>query len=190
MNQDEYFSVHCGLTINVELLNKNQQLPDDLAFSQEIPPLFRVARECTNLDDNIDQSLAKLTKEESKPLLNYLTAQNDKINLLLSYVLSQQDDPAHRYITNTFGASRLSFLSKAAYPVGSFVRVKLFLDKPSAAVYCYAEVTGCKAQGKYFEVALTYKRLQEDDRDLLIRAALYVQQKLLRQRAQQRTDTQ
>ena len=190
MEQDEYFSVQYGLTINVELLGKNEQLPDDLAFNQEIPPLFRVARECSSLDDSVDQSLSKLTKEESKPLLNYLTAQNNKINLLLSYVLSQQNDPTKRYITRTFGASRLSFLSKAAFPVGSIVRVKLFLDKPSAAVYCYAAVTCCQVRGKYYEVALSYKRLLEDDRDLLIRAALYVQQKLLRQRAQQRTDTQ
>ena len=190
MNQDEYFSVHSGLTINIELLGRDEQLPDELAFSQEIPPLFRVASECNSLEDGIEQSLGKLTKEESKPLLDYLSAQNSKINLLLSYVLSQQDDPAIRYITQSFGASRLTFLSKSPFPVGSQARVKLFLDKPPAAIYCYAEVTGSEAKDNGFEITLKYNRLLEGDRDLLIRAALYIQQKLLRQRAQQRTDTQ
>jgi len=191
MNQDEYFSVHSGLTINVELLSQGEQLPDELAFSQEIPPLFRVASECTGLEEGVEQSLSKLTKDESKPLLDYLTAQNSKINLLLSFVLSQQDDPAFRYTTETFGASQLTFLSKSPVAVGSLVRVKLFLDKPPAAVYCYAEVIGNKErESGQFEITLKYNRLLEGDRDLLIRAALYIQQKLLRQRAQQRTDTQ
>lgn len=190
MNQDEYFSVHAGLTINVEPLSPKEQLPDELAFSQEIPPLFRVASECSGLEEGVEQSLSKLTKDETKPLLDYLAAQNSKINLLLSFVLSQQDNPAHRYTTETFGASRLTFLSGSTFPVGSFARVKLFLDKPSAAVYCYTEVIGSTVKGDKFEVTLKYNRLQEDDRDLLIRAALYIQQKLLRQRAQQRTDTQ
>ncbi|MGF1714308.1 PilZ domain-containing protein [Photobacterium chitinilyticum] len=190
MNQDEYFSVSAGLTINVELLPPNEQLPDELAFSHEIPPLFRVASECTGLEDGVEQSLNKLTKEESKPLLDYLTAQNSKINLLLSYILSQQDNPAHRYSTETFGASQLTFYSNNTFPVGRSARVKLFLDKPSAAVYCYAEIIGNAVKGDKFEITLKYNRLQENDRDLLIRAALYFQQKLLRQRAQQRTDTQ
>lgn len=189
MNQDEYFSVHSGLTINVELLGPGEKLPDELAFSQEIPPLFRVASECNGLEEGVEQSLGKLTREESKPLVDYLTAQNSKINLLLSYVLSQQDNPSLRYITQTFGASQLTFLSKTPFPVGSMVRVKLFLDKPPAAVYCYAEVTASEARGKGYSVTLKYNRLLENDRDLLIRAALYIQQKLLRQRAQQRTDT-
>ncbi|MGR5146353.1 PilZ domain-containing protein [Photobacterium alginatilyticum] len=190
MNQDEYFSVSAGLTINIELLPPSEQLPDEIAFSHEIPPLFRVASECTGLEDGVEQSLQKLTREDSKPLLDYLTAQNSKINLLLSYVLSQQDNPRHRHITETFGASQLTFFSAKAIPVGTNARVKLFLDKPSAAVYCYAKVTGSAAKGNKFEITLKYNRLQEDDRDLLIRAALYFQQKLLRQRAQQRTDTQ
>ncbi|MCG7586728.1 PilZ domain-containing protein [Photobacterium sp. OFAV2-7] len=190
MNQDEYFSVSAGLTINVELLPPSEQLPDEIAFSHEIPPLFRVASECTGLEDGIEQSLQKLTKEDSKPLLDYLTAQNSKINLLLSYVLSQQDNPRHRHITETFGASQLTFFSAKAIPVGTNARVKLFLDKPSAAVYCYAEVVSNTTKGDKVEVTLKYNRLQEDDRDLLIRAALYIQQKLLRQRAQYRTDNQ
>ena len=190
MNQDEYFSVSAGLTINVELLPPSEQLPDEIAFSHEIPPLFRVASECTGLEDGVEQSLQKLTREDSKPLLDYLTAQNSKINLLLSYVLSQQDNPRHRHITETFGASQLTFFSAKAIPVGTNARVKLFLDKPSAAVYCYAEVVGNTVKGDKVEVTLKYNRLQEDDRDLLIRAALYIQQKLLRQRAQHRTDNQ
>ncbi|UXI02299.1 PilZ domain-containing protein [Photobacterium sp. TY1-4] len=190
MNQDEYFSVHAGLTINVERLADGESLPDESAFLLEIPPLFRVASECSGFEEGIEQSLGKLAQKDNQLLLDYLKAQNNKINLLLSFVLSQQDNPALRYTTETFGASQLTFTATQPFQVGRYTRVKLFLDKPSAAVYCYAEVTDCREKGDAFEITLKYIRLQEDDQDLLIRAALYVQQKLLRQRAQQRTENQ
>lgn len=189
MNQDEYFSVHTELTINVEPLDDDERLPGELEFIKEIPPLFRVASECSGLEESAERSLAGFGKTESKALLAYLAAQNSKINLLLSFVLSQQDDPDLRYLTESFGASKLTYLSDTPFIVGNAVRVKLFLDHPPAAIYCYAIVANCDAKDNQYKVTLRYNRLQEEDRDLLIRAALYTQQKLLRQRAQQRTDT-
>ena len=101
-------------------------------------------------------------------------------------MLSQQDNANYRYITETFGASKLSFYSPHDFTVRQNVIVKLFLDHPAAAIYCYAEVVNCSALDDRFLIELHYTRLLEDDRDLLIRAALHCQQKLLRQRAQQR----
>ncbi|MGF1682334.1 PilZ domain-containing protein [Photobacterium minamisatsumaniensis] len=190
MNQDEYFSVNAGLTINVEPLSDGDVVPDEHTFSLEIPPLFRVASECNGLDDNLDRALNTLNNSDQQALTTYLTAQNNKINLLLSYVLSQQNDPALRYITTSFGASRLSYSNATALVEGSAVRVKLFLDNPAAAIYAYADVVECGEQNEQFEITLKYTRLQEDDRDLLIRAALHFQQKILRQRAQQRSESQ
>ncbi|MCM0147162.1 PilZ domain-containing protein [Photobacterium galatheae] len=191
MNQDEYFSVHAGLTINVEPLPEHFELPDDPTFIREIPPLFRVASECSELEHNAEKALQQESKSMNRTLLDYLAAQNHKMNLLLSFVLAQQDDPAFRQITQTFGASQLTYLSQQPMTAGSQVRLKLFLENPPAAVYCYASVQNCQPAGDdTFEVTLHYSRLQEEDRDLLIRAALHIQQKLLRQRAMQRNDNQ
>ena len=188
MNQDEYFSVHAGLTINVAPLAPHETVPELQDFPSEIPPLFRVARECSSLDDELERALTHFSKPETAGLTQYLTAQNSKINLLLSFVLAQQDDPALRFTTHTFGASRLTYASPVALPIGTAVRVKIFLDNPAAAVYAYAEVADCQAENDQFTVHLRYTRLTEDDQDLLIRAALFFQQKMLRQRAQQRSD--
>lgn len=186
MRQDEYFSVHLGITINVEPLTDGKPLPNVDTFRTEIPPLFRIASECNTLEENAERLLTGFGKEDSKALASYLSAQNSKINLLLSYVLSQQDNANYRYITETFGASNLSFYSPHNFTIGQNVTVKLFLEHPAAAIYCYAEVVNCSALDDRFLIQLHYTRLLEDDRDLLIRAALHCQQKLLRQRAQQR----
>ncbi|KMV32150.1 hypothetical protein [Photobacterium swingsii] len=202
MIQDEYFSVHAGLTINVEPLDDNTACPDDEAFRLEIPPLFRVASECSELEESTERLLSNFGSDDSKALIGYLGAQNTKINLLLSYVLSQQDDPTIRFTTRTFGASRLSFISPTPLTLGRNARIKLFLNDPPAAIYCYGEIIDCQPYGSQsgddsdnscdksnYEVHLRYTQLLESDRDLLIRAALHVQQKLLRERAQQRSDS-
>lgn len=183
---DEYFSVQLGLTINVEPLSSTDNVPDEPHFRHEIPPLFRIASECISLEDNAERLFANVNKQETHALVEYLTAQNSKINLLLSYVLSQQDNPAYRFTTLTFGASNLSFQAETPFEIGMAVRVKLFLESPAAAIYCYADVIDCMTNNDQFIIKLRYTRLQEDDRDLLIKAALHCQQKLLRQRAQQR----
>ena len=64
--------------------------------------------------------------------------------------------------------------------------MKLFLDHPAAAIYCYAQVVECESAEQGYVVTLKYKLLREADQDLLIKAALYQQQKLLRQRSLER----
>ncbi|MGF1685755.1 PilZ domain-containing protein [Photobacterium japonica] len=190
MNQDEYFSVHAGLTLNVEPLAPDESVPEQADFIAEIPPLFRVASECSSLDDDLERALTHFSKPEATGLTQYLAAQNSKINLLLSFVLAQQDDPTQRYTTHTFGASRLTYGASQPLATGTAVRLKIFLDNPAAAVYAYAEVTDCHTEHDLVTVHLRYTRLTEEDQDLLIRAALLFQQKILRQRAQQRSEHQ
>lgn len=189
MSQDEYFSVNYGLTINVEPLNNSETLPTDEQFEKEIPAPFKVASECSSLEHIADNELSRLKNDEMRALVNYLNNQNDKLNLLLSYMLSQQDDEKFRHTTQYFGASNFCFSSPTELAVGTTARVKLFLEHPPAAIYCYTEVKDSKRAGDSYETVMSYLKLREDDRDLLIRAALFQQQKLLRQRAQQRSET-
>lgn len=188
MAQEEYFSVSYALTLNVEPLADNETLPSVEQFEKEIPVPFRVASECGNIEHSLELDLAHLKREENKTLMNYLANQNTKLNLLLSFMLSQQDDNRFRYQSESFGASQFSFKSNSELNVGTLARVKLFLEHPPAAIYCYAEVTTCKPDNGQFLTELSYLHLNESDRDLLIRAALYQQQQLLKKRAHQRLE--
>ncbi len=98
-------------------------------------------------------------------------------------MLSQQDDPALRTFTVSFGASQFTYKAKSALPSGQQVRAKLFLEHPAAAIYCYGLVVACEAEEGHFIVTVRYELLRDTDQDLLIKAALYQQQKLLRQRS-------
>ncbi|MCP3698882.1 MAG: PilZ domain-containing protein [Aliivibrio sp.] len=189
MSHDEYFSVHYDLTINVEPLAIDAILPNIETFEREIPAPFRVAQECSSLDDVSENELSFLKLDDGKRLANYLNNQNQKLNLLLSYLLIQQDDQAYRYKTVSFGASKFTFESKTALNLTQKAKVKLFLEHPPSAIYCYARVTQCTETETGYLIEMAYDLLRDIDQDLLIKAALFQQQKVLKLRAQERNLT-
>ncbi|MEF1310382.1 PilZ domain-containing protein [Vibrio mytili] len=186
MTEQEYFTVHHNLTINVEALGADVTLPDEATFISEIPAPFIVASEFSHLDLLADNARLELKNKDLKHVISLLDTQNAKLNLLLSFMLSQQDDTMLRFQTTQFGASKLSYQAANPLDEQQLVRVKLFLDHPAAAIYCYAEVEACEPSEQGFVITLRYKMLRDDDQDLLIKAALHQQQKLLRQRSMER----
>ncbi|PWI34952.1 PilZ domain-containing protein [Vibrio albus] len=183
MDPQEYFTVHHKLTVNIEPLPSGFTLPDQMTFTAEIPAPFIVASEFSQLDSLTENAMNDLRNSDFKHVIHLLDNQNSKLNLLLTFMLAQQDDESSRHYTTSFGASQFSYQSASEIPAGTLARAKLFLDHPPAAIYCYAEATECIPNEHGFEVIMKYIMLREQDQDLLIRAALYQQQKLLRQRS-------
>lgn len=186
MDQDEYFSVKARLKINVEVLAPDENLPTMEAFQQEIPPAFLIASQCHSLDSKTQNELNEVNNDPNSAIKTLLKAQDSKINLLLGYILSSFDKASQSYFTQRFGASSLVFTSDFDFKKEQLVRLKLFLDAPSTAIYCYGIINQSQLIDDQYQISVSYKLLQDEDRDVLIRAALNYQQKLLRQRADAR----
>ncbi|WP_070962997.1 PilZ domain-containing protein [Vibrio sonorensis] len=183
MTEQEFFSVNHQMNVNVELLDSDFVFPSFELFTGEIPTSFIVASEFTQLDHLNELAHAELKTHDLKSVVTLLDNQNAKLNLLLTYMLSQQDIAENRYQTTSFGASQFNCTMPVSCQIMSKVRVKLFLEHPAAAIYCYAHVTECEESEQGFLVTFKYDLLRDEDQDLLIKAALYQQQKLLRQRS-------
>lgn len=182
MDNENYFLVNHQLAINVEPLQENENIPDAALFEQLIPAPFRMASDIASLDSKALHSL-KLNNESTQALWYYLQIQNQKINTLLSYVLSQQDDKQFHYSCSAFSAGNCFFnaLEKQFF-IGQIVTLKIFIPDESAAVFCYAEVASIDNH----LVELSYQQIREEDRELLIRATLHIQSKQLKLRAAKR----
>lgn len=185
MTEQEFFTVHHSLTANIEPMDSNFALPSQIQFESEIPA-FVVASEFSQLDLLADSARNELKNSDLKNVISLLDAQNSKLNLLLSFMLSQQDDEQFRTHTYSFGASQFSCFSKTDIEAGRLVKAKLFIEHPAAAIYCYAEVFASEPKDSGFEIKFKYAHLRDTDQDLLIKAALHQQQKLLRQRSLER----
>ncbi|NOH96712.1 PilZ domain-containing protein [Vibrio sp. 99-70-13A1] len=183
MTEQEYFTVHHSLTANIEPMGSEFVLPSQIQFEAEIPAPFVVASEFSQLDLLADNARIELKNSDLKNVISLLDTQNSKLNLLLSFMLAQQDDEQFRTHTYTFGASLFSCYSAQPLQAGEIVKAKLFLEYPAAAIYCYAQVLASQEKDSGFEINFKYELLRDTDQDLLIKAALHQQQKLLRQRS-------
>lgn len=183
MSEQEFFTVNHTMTVNVEPLASGVGFPSIEKFEGEIPAPFIVASEFSNLDLLNDSARSELKNNDFKHVIQLLDTQNSKLNLLLTFMLSQQDDPALRHQTHSFGASQFTYMSDAALDLDTKVRAKLFLDHPAAAIYCYGHVSHIEAKDDTQLITVKYDLLRDLDEDLLIKAALFQQQKLLRQRS-------
>lgn len=183
MPEQEYFTVHHKMTVNVEPLESSAVLPSFDRFENEIPAPFLVASEFSHLDLLNDSARSELKNNDFKHVIELLDTQNAKLNLLLTFMLSQQDNEAYRHQTLSFGASLFSYLADEALDVGTKVRIKLFLDHPAAAIYSYGHVIESEHHEEQHKITIKYDLLRDLDEDLLIKAALYQQQKMLRQRS-------
>lgn len=182
MDNENYFQVNHQLAINVEPLAENENIPDAVLFEQLIPAPFRMASDLASLDSQALHSL-KLNNESTQALWHYLQIQNQKINTLLSYVLSQQDEKQFHYSCHAFSAGNCFFYAlETPFSLGQIVTLKIFIPDESAAIFCYAEIASIDNQ----LVELSYLQIREEDRELLIRATLHIQSKQLKLRAAKR----
>jgi hypothetical protein len=181
MHNNEYFLVQHTLSINLQSVEQTQLPSDQCAFENEIPGPFRMASDLSAADASILVPL-KLNSDNTQALWAYLQAQNQKINTLLSYVLSQQDEAHARYQTLKFSAGSLIIKADSRWKIDDQAKLKIFLPDESAAIYCYAIVSEANEK----ECMFNYTFIREQDRELLIRASLHVQSQQLKQRAKQR----
>ena len=179
----DYFSVEHSISINVRPIDG--PLPDMPALLSAIPAPFLLAADVNGLNSAALRSLNRLG-ELADELANYLQQQAKKIDMLLHYVLRQQDEAAGRYTTVSFGGSGCSYIASTALSPLQVVEIKLFLDNNDGAVFCYGQVLSCQQHNNGFLLQVVFSSIREEDRELLVRASLHQQSRLLKQKAEQR----
>ncbi|MDX2321085.1 MAG: hypothetical protein QNK26_10890 [Moritella sp.] len=186
----QYFSIQHSLSVNIEPVSIDQVPTSRLALDNEMPIPFKMANDVAEIDSNALRSIRNIG-DQAKALADFLQMQNNKINLIMGYVLAQQDHPESRFNTTLFGAGEVKFLARGDFALAQAVRIKIFLPNDSSAIYCYGTITKREAQesdNTLIEYTATYTRIRDIDREILIRATLRIQQLQLKLRAEQRQE--
>jgi len=155
-----------------------------------MPIPFKMANDVAEIDSNALRSIRNIG-EQADALADFLQMQNNKINLIMGYVLAQQDNPESRFNSTLFGAGEVKFLAHADFALKQAVRIKIFLPNDSSAIYCYGAISErgeLEVDDKLTEYTASYTRIRDIDREILIRATLRIQQLQLKQRAEQRKE--
>ncbi|GAC26649.1 hypothetical protein GMES_4383 [Paraglaciecola mesophila KMM 241] len=181
---NEFFTIEHAIRVNFKTVAAGFTLPDVDDLGDHMPYAFRVASEATAIDAQALRPLRNMG-EHAVELANFLNAQSRKIDLLMSLVLQQQDDPSLAYESVMFGGGGIIVKCDEAYEPEQIIELKLFLKEEASAIFCYGEVIECQQVGEQYHVSLIYNCIREEDQDLLVRASLHLQTAQLRKRAKQ-----
>ncbi len=179
----QYFKVDHTIAINIAPYAG--ALPDDAGFLASIPEPFLLAGNIGQLNISSLRSLQRLG-ELAEELANYLQQQAKKLDLLLHYVLQQQDVASQRYQTQSYGGAGLTYIAPQALDALQVVEVKLFLAENAGAVYCLGQVLSAEACADGYLIKVVFQRIRDEDRELLVRASLQQQARQLKLKAEQR----
>jgi len=183
---DEYFSIAHTINVNVKPLAKDEQIPSQDALESTMPYAFRVASEMASIEAQALRPLRHLS-DHAESLAEYLNHQARKIDLMMSFILHQQDEPNHRYQTIKLGGGGVVVASASPLEIGTQAELKLFLDAEAAAIFCYGEVITCENVEDDYHIAFIFNTIREQDQELLVRASLHIQTQQLRKRAQEKS---
>jgi len=180
----EFFSIAYEFSINILPLEKDKST-SFAQFIEDMPAPFKMASEITTIDQAALRPLQGLSGVASQ-LVDFLNHQSEKINILMGYILSQQDEEQFRYQGIEFGGGGLLFAAKHAFEVGQLIEMKVFLLDQSCAVYCYGEVVEVNKVADRYQHKTIFHFIREEDREVLVRTSLHEQSKQLQLLAKQR----
>ncbi len=179
---EEYFMIAHGINVNVTPCSNDFELPDVDDLETAMPYAFRIASEMATIEAQALRPLRHLS-DHAETLAEYLNHQARKIDLMMSFILHQQDDEKYRYQTSKFGGGGVVITSTSPMNIGDNVELKVFLDSEAAAIFCFGEVITCDQEQDDYHIAFIFNRIREQDQELLVRASLHLQTQQLRKRA-------
>ena len=182
---DEYFSIAYRMNVNMRPLEDDEDIPDEDEIEERMPYAFRIASEMASIEAQAIRPLRNLS-DHAESLADYLNHQARKIDLMMSFVLHQQDGPKHRFHTVKFGGGGVIIESDIPLDVGSHAELKLFLNEEAAAIFCFGEVIACEQAEDSYHIAFIFNTIREQDQELLVRASLHIQTQQLRKRAKEK----
>lgn len=178
-NFASYFLISHATKVNVEPVDSEFASQSLAEFEASMPYAFRIASELSEIESQSLKPLRSLG-EKLEDLVSYLQHQARKIDLMMSYILLQQDEPSLRKTAVKFGGGGVVIEEGNEKEVGSFAKIKIFLEAEAAAIYCLGEVIDVIQKDDLYHISYVYTHIREQDQELLVRASLHLQTSQLR----------
>ncbi len=180
----EFFAIEHEFTLNILPIESNNGLSFE-QFVATMPTPFKMASDMSSIDQATLKPLQALSGVAGQ-LVAFLNHQSTKINLLIGYILSQQDDEKNRYKGIEFGGGGLSFKADKPFELAQLLELKIFFLNENCGVYCYGEIIEVEKKGDTYLHKVIFHFIREDDREVLVRTSLHEQSKQLQTLAKQR----
>jgi len=180
----QYFQIEEAIKVNIEAVKPEQVPANTLVLEQRIPALFLLANEVNELEQTALRPLRQLS-DVADELAVFLKAQSRKIDLIMSHILSTEHDTDDKLLTYSYGGGGLIINTSESYPIAQDFCCKIFLDYDAAAVYCFAQMIDSQKDDETntYQHTLLFTQIRSSDQELLVRASLHAQSRLLKLKA-------
>ncbi|WP_244213050.1 PilZ domain-containing protein [Idiomarina ramblicola] len=185
----DFFTVGDRFPVNLIALESADSIPNEDAFIAEIPELFTIASSMAESDQQQLQSI-KVEQSSGSALVAFLEQQHKRMNILLGYMLRNEDDPEHRFEGVEYGGGGIRILNDSPLTERQVFQAKLFFKEEALAIYCYLTLDNCQQEkdSERYRCTLSFSQIREEDQELLIRASLHAQSRQLKERSKQRRE--
>ncbi|WP_448210914.1 PilZ domain-containing protein [Colwellia sp. MEBiC06753] len=186
---EEFFSIEHQFNINLTAIDASKNVSHE-QFLASMPLPFKMASEIKTLDQAALRPIQSLSGVAAQ-LTDFLNHQAHKIDLLVGYILSQQDDETMRYQGVKFGGGGVIFTSDKTFELGQRFEMKIFLLEENCAVFCIGELVESDAlETGGFHHKVIFEHIREQDQETLVRHSLHQQSRQLQSLAQKRREQQ
>jgi hypothetical protein len=174
-----FYLIEHAIKANVVELTQSQFSQTKAEFEQNMPYAFRIAGEMAEIQSQTLKPLRGLG-EKMEDLVSYLQFQAKKIDLMMSYILQQQDEPEYRATAVKFGGGGCVISHCEPVDIGEVKAIKLFIENESAAIFAYGEAIESVKKENEYHVSYVFTHIRDQDQELLVRASLHLQTHALR----------
>jgi len=182
---NEFFSIKKDFSINIKVLPKDATPLSYEAFLAAMPLPFKMATDISSIDHSALRALQGLSQVASQ-LVDFLNLQSQKIDMLVSYILSQQQDQTTHYDGIEFGGGGIIFTSAQTMTCDTFIELKIFILSANCALFCIGEIIEIEHTEQGYQHKVIFHHIREEDREILVRTSLHEQAKQLQALAKQR----
>lgn len=177
-----FYLIGHAIKVNLQSASNEDAEQSMAEFEASMPYAFRISSQMSEIESKALRPFRSMG-EKFEELVDYLQLQAKKMDLMMSYILQQQDEEAFRFTATKFGGGGVVVALNNEVELGSYARIKIFLETEAAAIYCIAQAVACEPSNDdedCFDVSYAYTLIREEDQELLVRASLHLQTAQLR----------
>lgn len=177
----EYFRIKNWLIINHEAVDSIDPSLNASALLTKSSPRITLLQELTRLESENQEYLASLSAKHSQ-LGDYLINLNKKVELLTHFVIQSLDNDQHDLVEVDISGGGLRFKSAEAVKLDQLLKLEIVLIPECVGFVAYGRVVDCKPaeEDEGYHIALIFTKLNEKDRDAIIKHVFALQSKQLR----------
>ncbi len=176
----EYFRVKNWMILNHQVIESLDDIPESDDFSLESSPRIKLLQQLSQLDSENQVYLNTLADKQNK-VGGYLINLNKKIDFLTRFVLQSLDEEHQEMTEVDISGGGLRFLTNQNYKTGDLLKIELVLVPECVGIFAYGEVVESgEVSGEQLEIAVTFSKLTEADRDAIVKHVFKVQSQQLR----------